>query len=236
MNKKIADYLLNKTLDDYNLIGYDFSSKRAFITQDLLDLVQYAQVKDKILDLGCGNGRVSEIFENMNIDYTGVDISKTLLSIARQKYPDKKFEQIDFFKLPFPDNHFDKIYCLSVLHHIPSVKYRIKFLKEARRVLKKDGQLILTVWYLLAKNEIKLTIIKNSLAKIFFLSKLDFKDVYLAFKRSKDQNLADRYIHCFTKRELINLLSKTGFSLLLSGFQKRGKKIANINLYAISVK
>lgn len=233
MDKKFADYLLNKTLEDYNLIGHDFSSKRGYITPDLLALKEYAKTHDKILDLGCGNGRLTEIFKDLSIDYTGADISDTLLSIAKSKYPTQKFQKIDFLSLPFEDASFDKIYCLSVFHHIPSVKYREQFLAEARRVLKKDGIMVLTVWDLLRKREIVAQIIKNSFAKLFGQSQLDFKDIYLPFKRSSDNNLADRYLHCFTRRELLNLTQKTGFKVMLSGFQTRGKKVQNANLYTI---
>jgi cyclopropane fatty-acyl-phospholipid synthase-like methyltransferase len=44
------------------------------------------------------------------------------------------------------DNEFDRIISIAVLQHIPSKKYRIKFLKECLRVLNIEGKLILTVW------------------------------------------------------------------------------------------
>lgn len=236
MNQKYANYLLHKTKDDYNLIGYDFSSKRGQITSDLSDLQKYAKDGDRILDLGCGNGRLVEVLNDLKVEYTGVDSSDTMISIAKIKYPSLKFQTIDFLNLPFPDNHFDKIYCLAVFHHIPSVEYRIKFLKEIRRTLKKDGQLILTVWNLLIKAEVVYLIIINTLKKIIFLNPLDYKDILLPFKRSKDNNLADRYLHCFTKNELSKLLARSGFELIEIYLQNRGNKVINQNICTIAQK
>ncbi len=236
MNQKYAKYLLDKTKDDYNLIGYDFSSKRGNITPDLLELKKYTIKGDNILDLGCGNGRLWEVLKDEEIKYVGVDISETLIKIAKQKYPEQDFQVIDFFKLPFPDNYFDKVYCLAVFHHIPSRIYRLKFLKEIKRVLKKDGILILTVWNLIIKKEIIATIIKNTFAKIFFQNKLDFKDILLPFKRSADNNLTDRYLHCFAKPEIKNLIKKSDFEIVEFSLQNRGKKVVNQNLCIIAKK
>ncbi|MDO8513055.1 MAG: class I SAM-dependent methyltransferase [bacterium] len=236
MKKDYANYLLNKTLEDYNLIAYDFSSKRAYISQDILDLQKFSSKGNRILDLGCGNGRLSEIFENSGIEYIGVDISEKLIKIARSKYPNKSFQVVEFFKLLFPDNYFDKVYCLSVLHHIPSLEYRKKFLLEAKRVLKPHGLIILTVWNLLIKPSIISSIVSNSLAKLFHKSQLDYKDIFLPFKRSSDINLTDRYIHCFSRRELTKLLRKCNFNVLESGYQKRGQKVKNENIYTIAKK
>jgi len=42
---------------------------------------------------------------------------------------------------------------LAVLHHIPSLEFRLEFLKEAKRVLRLGGLLILTVWDLKEKRK-----------------------------------------------------------------------------------
>jgi ubiquinone/menaquinone biosynthesis C-methylase UbiE len=47
-------------------------------------------------------------------------------------------------QLPFPDTHFDTATMLACLNHIPLSK-RNRVLREARRVLKDEGQLVLTM-------------------------------------------------------------------------------------------
>jgi len=110
---------------------------------------------DVVLDLGCGDGRLFQIFRDKNIDYTGIDISEKLIKIAKRKNPNTKFIVGDALKLPFPDNSFTKVFNIAVLHHIPSKKLRLQLLSEAKRVLKPDGLLILTVWNLWDKKVLK---------------------------------------------------------------------------------
>ena len=42
----------------------------------------------KVLDVGCGYGRVSDMFEN----YLGIDPSEEMIKLAKELHPDKKFE------------------------------------------------------------------------------------------------------------------------------------------------
>jgi ubiquinone/menaquinone biosynthesis C-methylase UbiE len=50
----------------------------------------------------------------------------------------------DTTTLPFPDRHFDTVAMLACLNHVPQSK-RSQVLQEARRVLKDDGQLLITM-------------------------------------------------------------------------------------------
>lgn len=261
MQKDYANFLLKKTKDDYNRIADKFSSTRGYLSEDILILKKYAKPGDKILDLGCGNGRLSELFSDKNIrlthhlggerslhlrgersqcvtsmsmNYTGVDFSKELITIARKKYPSEKFYLADALKLPFLQNRFDAVYCLSVFHHIPSEEFRVKFLKEIRRVLAPNGKVVLTVWNLRSKEEIKLTLFKNFFSRILGLSKLDGGDVFLPFK--SEGTTVQRYIHCFTSNELEKLLAKTGFKVDEIKILNRGKKAENANILIVGKK
>jgi len=225
MEKEYAKYLLKKTKDDYNLIADDFSRTRSFAWEELRPLAQHTIPGEKILDLGCGNGRLLQIFKGMNIEYFGVDSSEKLIKIAKEKYPKKKFQVADALNLPFPGNFFDKIYSIAVLHHIPSTEFRFQFLKEARRVLKPEGLLILTVWNLWQRQNWKL-LLKFNLSKLSGKSKLDFNDVFVTWRKT-----IKRYIHCFTLKELSSFTEKIGFQIKDSGYLDRGKtKKANIYL------
>ena len=157
MKKDYAEYLLNKTKEDYTLIADDFSRTRQRIWDEIRFLFDnYLIEGDRILDLGCGNGRYYETVKGKGVDYVGVDNSERLIKLAQKKHPGVKFQTADALNLPFPDNHFDKVYSIAVLHHMPSREFRSQFLKEAKRVLKQEGLLILTVWKFYGKKEISL--------------------------------------------------------------------------------
>jgi ubiquinone/menaquinone biosynthesis C-methylase UbiE len=50
----------------------------------------------------------------------------------------------DTTRLPFPDQHFDTVLMLACLNHVPLSK-RSHVLQEARRVLKREGHLLITM-------------------------------------------------------------------------------------------
>jgi len=213
MREKHAKKLLNKTTSDYNLIASHFSSTRTHPWREFELLLKYITPEDKVLDLGCGNGRFYELLRERMVDYVGVDSSEQLIQIAKQKYPDLEFRVTDALDLPFADDSFDKVVSVAVLHHIPSKKYRQKFMAEAGRVLKKGGILIITVWDLWKKKKIKKMIFKYGLLKLFGLTKLDFKDILYPWKNSKGEVVTKRYFHCFKPEELKNLAENSGFKI-----------------------
>ena len=228
MDKKYAEYLFRRTKNDYNLIAEEFSRTRNNPWEEIKFLFDNYLIKDeKVLDLGCGNGRFYEFFKNKDIDYIGADDSEKLIEIAKQKFPDGIFQTANALNLPFQDNYFDKIYAVAILHHIPSKEFRLQFLKEAKRVLKQKGLLILTVWKFHNRKEIFL-LLRYTILKIIGKSKLDFKDIFYPWGKK-----IKRYYHWFSEKELINLAEEAGFKIKESGVirNKRGNRQ---NIYLIA--
>lgn len=233
MDRKYAEYLLEKTKKDYNLIAKDYTRTRAFIPDDIKELASYSFEGEKILDSGCANGRLFGVLKEKNIDYYGIDFSEKLIEIAKEKYPEAKFQVADSLNLPFPANFFDKIYSISVLHHIPSREFQLQYLKEAKRVLKPGGLLILRVWdFWKRKTSFKL-FLKYTFLKLIGKSKLDFFDVFVPWKDSNGKILVQRYFHCFTQRELEDLVKKAEFKIKKS---YRLGKDPRTNIYIIAEK
>jgi SAM-dependent methyltransferase len=238
MNREYAEYLLKKTKEDYNLIAEDFSRTRSFVPKEFKNwILQYVFAGEKVLDWGCGNGRFFEIFANKEINYFGIDISEKLIEIAKNKYPQANFQVISPFDLPFPNNFFDKIFSIAVFHHIPSEEFRLKFLKEAKRILKPEGLLILTVWnlnplkmLLIGKRKRALNFFKFLILKIFGRSELDFGDFYIPWG-----NICQRYTHYFTKNELRGLIEKSKFKIKEMGILK-SQKTKESNIYLVAKK
>lgn len=238
MKKDYADYLLKYSMEVYDDIAVQFSKTRNGFWSDLNFLIDYAKSGLKILDLGCGNGRLLNALKDKEVQYVGVDNSEKLLSEAQKNYPEykDKFWKADALNLPFAENEFDMIYSIAVLQHIPSKEYRMKFLKECLRTLKKDGKLVLTVW--LVKNGSnhykKANNIFQRVKSLLKLSDFDYGDVMIPFVVD-NVNLGDRYIHAFSLKELVMLVRKAGFKLIDSGYTKDdlGKKR---NIYIVASK
>ncbi|MFA5878302.1 MAG: class I SAM-dependent methyltransferase [Candidatus Staskawiczbacteria bacterium] len=213
MRQEYAKYLIEKTRRDYNVIAKHFSSTREFMWKDLMPLIDYTVSGDKVLDLGCGNGRLFSVLKEKGIEYVGMDNSEGLIEEAKRRFPKASFKVGGLLTLPFPEDTFDKVYCIATLHHIPSNELRVVALKEIKRVLKPKGILVLTVWNLWQRKTIWRKVIRNNLLKVIGFAKMDFNDILVPWKDKDGKVLIQRYIHLFTKRELRNVAKKAGFTV-----------------------
>jgi|SRR6185436_4683351 len=96
-----------------------------------------------LLDAGCGSGLFSTLAIKAGAHVTGVDAAQGLLEIARKRNPDNIFLEEDLEALPFKEETFD------VVAGFNSFQYAGDFenaLKEAKRVLKTGGKLIVVIW------------------------------------------------------------------------------------------
>jgi ubiquinone/menaquinone biosynthesis C-methylase UbiE len=93
-----------------------------------------------ILDLGCGTGRVSKYYSDQGYQVVGLDISKEMLKICRQKSAGISVCLGDGARLPFRDNSFSTVISYGALHHIPDIE---AVFHELHRVLVPGGVLII---------------------------------------------------------------------------------------------
>ena len=97
---------------------------------------------DRVLDLGCGDGRFTAELARMGAAPVGVDIAQAALHRARAGHPDLAFRlaPIDG-PLPFDDVSFDVVWTSEVIEHVADTA---RWLSEVRRVLVPRGRLLLT--------------------------------------------------------------------------------------------
>ena len=97
----------------------------------------------RVLDVCCGTGRQCLFLHRSGIQATGVDLSPTMLSVARKKSPAAVgYARQDAARMGFADNSFQgAIICLA-LHEKPSEAQKA-ILRETARVLVPGGSLFL---------------------------------------------------------------------------------------------
>jgi len=89
----------------------------------------YIFSKPPVLEIGCASGYYFEILEyilNRKIDYTGVDYSAPLISMAKNYYPRAKFYVADGAHLPFENEQFPMAISSCILLHVPNWQEHIK--------------------------------------------------------------------------------------------------------------
>lgn len=117
--------------------------------------------KDKVLDMGCGRGRVANHVASITgAQLTGMNIDPNQLESARQfalgngLASQCQFKQgdINAFPLPFPDNSFDAIYQIQVFSLSKNLG---KLFQELHRILKPGGKIACLDWVSLSKYDPK---------------------------------------------------------------------------------
>jgi SAM-dependent methyltransferase len=102
---------------------------------------------ERVLDFGCGVGRLSNALAELGPRVVGVDIAASMVEHARRlaRYPDQiSFIHYDGRTLPFPDDAFDSAVSLMVLQHARPVG-QLGCLLELQRVLRPGGVLLLQI-------------------------------------------------------------------------------------------
>ncbi|TSC88554.1 MAG: glycosyltransferase [Microgenomates group bacterium Gr01-1014_7] len=96
------------------------------------------------LDVGCASGyMISEIAKSYpNAKYFGIDVFDKAISYAKKIYPHINFRVASAEDLPFRSNSMDFVLNYETIEHVENP---LKSLQEIRRVLKKNGTLILAM-------------------------------------------------------------------------------------------
>ena len=107
--------------------------------------LQYLKTKPrhKLLDVGCGTGLFSDLAYKQGMDVTGIDATKELIELARKRNPKIPFAVGEMEDLPFADNSFDVVCGFNSFQYAANMHNA--FL-ESKRVLKKNGQIIVMIW------------------------------------------------------------------------------------------
>ena len=85
MDRQTQKNLLTLVKSSYEEIADQFNqTRKKHLWPELIELTKEIKTGDKILDIGCGNGRLLEAFGNKKVNYLGVDNSEKLINLARE--------------------------------------------------------------------------------------------------------------------------------------------------------
>ncbi len=205
MEKLNEDELVELNRRGYDLISQDFQATRQHIWPELEYLKNWVAPGERVLDLGCGHGRLINLFDGLKIDYHGLDHSGELIEAAKRRFPGHSFQVGDVRQLPYSDALFGSVWLIALLHHLPP-SASAKAIKEACRVVRPSGKVIITVW------QPHFSWLKNWRRH----GRRSF------FKKWGGQSWL--YYYFFKPEELKKLVESLGLAILEEGFLVKGKR------------
>ena len=96
----------------------------------------------RVLDVGCGEGRLSRDLKQRGYDAVGVDASATLIAAAREADHDGTYLRGDAATLPFRNAEFDQVIAFMSLHDLLDLDAAVT---EAVRVMKPAATLCIAI-------------------------------------------------------------------------------------------
>lgn len=134
-------------VDTYNKIAqeYDKEFGNDYSDTPYVDkFLNYLEGK-KVLDIGCGVGNLTKYIMDKGFNVEGIDLSKEMLNIAKQKYSDIKFYEMNMKEITL-SKKYDGIMLAYSLFHLTK-KEVIEVLPKYYNLLNNNGKILLILQY-----------------------------------------------------------------------------------------
>jgi len=165
-------------------------------------LKEHITKDSKVLEVGCGEGRSLKYILDITRNIIGIDNDSKAIDDAKKNFDEIKFQVADGTDLPFEDNSFDFVICMTTPANFGDKKH--KCYAEMKRVVRKDGQIILSVFNEDAMEE-RLKLYKKVDAAV--------KEIVrgrVIFEESVDIEFSEQ----FSKEELEEIFEEAGLNII----------------------
>ena len=169
---------------DINQMSNALERAKSSKTNKIIKL--FTDKKYPILEGGSGLGQWVKLRDDEGYDIYGVDFAKKTIKSINEKFPNLKIKTGNVFSLEFPDEFFGTYYSWGVAEHF--IEGPDLLIKEANRVLKTGGRLLISVPFLSPYR-------KKLLKNLEVVGKGDF------------------YQYAFDEKEFSNALKSQGFKI-----------------------
>jgi 2-polyprenyl-3-methyl-5-hydroxy-6-metoxy-1,4-benzoquinol methylase len=216
MRQEIIQILQDINKQFYSKFATSFARSRAPREPGLDKILHRIKNGAKVLDLGCGHGRIADQLSE-GVAYTGLDYSREMLAVAASRSKTRKAQVLfvicNLLDTKWPDfvrlSEYQWIFIRAVLHHIPSYAKRQWLVTQAARYLSQDGQLILANWQFLNIKRLHKRLLSWD---VVGLSETDVEsgDYLLDWKRD---GYGIRYVHFIDEEETRKLAEGAGLKV-----------------------
>ncbi len=149
-----------------------------------------------IVDAGCGTARLPIYFQRLGYRCVGLEIDHNACVIGRENEPRALLVQADVRRIPLRSQAVDAVVSLGVVEHDEAGP--LAALREARRILKPHGLLVLSVPY-------------NNLFRRVLVNRLHDILTYRRRRAGRDVRFAE---YRFSKPEIRDCLRRADFQVL----------------------
>jgi 2-polyprenyl-3-methyl-5-hydroxy-6-metoxy-1,4-benzoquinol methylase len=186
--RDLREYYEKSAVERGDMDGYQYLHRAPGLL--LEKIAEFAKdLRGRILDIGCGDGRISLTLANRDRLMIGVELARRRVERAREKFSEDKqhgcFCQGDAEDLPLQDGVIDGIVLTEVLEHVLDDR---KVLRELTRVLKPGGWVILSIpsiswrkYILIKKNKIAVYDSTEHLREYSYFDLSSFDSRYITF-------------------------------------------------------
>jgi 2-polyprenyl-3-methyl-5-hydroxy-6-metoxy-1,4-benzoquinol methylase len=234
MEQATVQRLLRLNYTFYTDLAAAFAATRSSRQINLDKIVTYIPPGVKLLDVGCGNGRLAQRLAQAGIpvEYLGLDFSAELVAIASAQCAAQTHFAVADITQPnwasqWPVSHFDIAALLAVLHHIPSHALRQSVLHQIGTLIRPGGLLLMTNWQFTHHPRLQKKLVPWATVE---LDERDLEpgDALLDWKRGR---IGYRYCHQLTEAEVQQLAAASGLTV-----REQFTADAGLNLYSILCK
>ena len=180
---------------------YDYIFPKNRKQLEFVESIKKISNEEKILDIGCATGNLTELLGEKTRNIVGIDLDKELLKEAKEKHPNLNFENMNMLKIneKFEENSFDRVVSFgNTLVHLDSREEVEEFFQKVYKTLKFNGFFIVQIINynrVIEKNIKNLPTIDNekvkfvrdyeydkSIGKVDFITELTIKEANLNIK------------------------------------------------------
>jgi ubiquinone/menaquinone biosynthesis C-methylase UbiE len=214
VDRALWDYLHSSQLAanyDEALAGSTlFAADESFV-------LRHCPLPGRLVDLGCGTGRLLVAFARRGYRVVGVDLSLAMLETTRRKAAKARLEMdlvhANIAELDaIADSAFDYAACLfSTLGMLRGAAARHQALAHVHRILRPGGRFVLHVhnrWFNAFDSAGRRWLVRNLLTSLLDASRAGERTMPV------HQGVSGLTLHLFTRREAVRLLESEGFQVL----------------------
>jgi 2-polyprenyl-3-methyl-5-hydroxy-6-metoxy-1,4-benzoquinol methylase len=165
IKKNNPAHIMNYTQEKFNEKRYanhqalvsinNFYTDKVYLSKILKEITKRYDNNhnNKVLELGCADGSFSSLLKKKGFDVYAIDISASAIEKAKQTGIKAEVGNLEE-RINHNEDYFDIVIATEVIEHLYDTDF---FLKEIKRVMKKNGHLFLSTPNLASlKNRIKL--------------------------------------------------------------------------------